>query len=568
LSRLRPQSVVILGGTAAISNAVATLLTKYTSGPVTRLAGADRYATAVAISVASYPMASSSVYLATGVDFPDALAGSVAAALAPAPLLLVPGSCVPPVVVSEIGRLNPASIVILGGEAAVGPAVSSLAPCAPAQTGCVFANGAPPAFCDTFGAPAGTGNRSGDLNGAVWGVSRLTGFQNFSSPANGWGTSSLNPCGEASTAAPHDVQVCNGEVHDSVNDEGNVTSLAMYPKQPFDFANRTGRIVFDVSNDSAGGHTTWPELWVTDQPVPTPFAHLGSLLSLPRNGFGVRFAACTNNLVCSPDGTSSGSVGVDSAIVVNNYVANDNAASGNLALNGLDSVSEPAPGQLNHYEVDVSQNQIDVYGTDAFVPGQARPPLKHLAVIPNAGLTFTRGLVWIEDAHYNANKICEFQPGYACQRNHTFSWGNFGFDGPVLPQDRAFDVPDNNAPSSAAAETDLGYYIGPSSSRNLSTLPVDSTSIAKATGALLTFGFFDTNEPIPLNISVNGHQLSVPWPYPDTTGYTDRTLGVPVPLADVQTGANTITFSTGASNAMNVMNVDLIMVGGGGVVMP
>src|SRR5258708_233923 len=32
-----------------------------------------------------------------------------------------------------------------------------------------------PAFCDTFDAPAGTGNRSGDLNGTIWGASRTSG---------------------------------------------------------------------------------------------------------------------------------------------------------------------------------------------------------------------------------------------------------------------------------------------------------------------------------------------------------------------------------------------------------
>ena len=54
---------------------------------------------------------------------------------------------------------------------------SVLAATAGAQTsapsGCTFlgAPGAVPAFCDTFDQPAGTGNRSGDLNGAVWGVS-------------------------------------------------------------------------------------------------------------------------------------------------------------------------------------------------------------------------------------------------------------------------------------------------------------------------------------------------------------------------------------------------------------
>jgi putative cell wall-binding protein len=96
LTRLHPKSIVILGGLAAVSKAVATQLAGFTTGPVTRVAGADPYATAVAISQASFPGSAASVYLATGANFPDALAGGVAAALAPGPLLLVLAACIPP----------------------------------------------------------------------------------------------------------------------------------------------------------------------------------------------------------------------------------------------------------------------------------------------------------------------------------------------------------------------------------------------------------------------------------------------------------------------------------------
>jgi putative cell wall-binding protein len=129
LTRLRPQSIVILGGVNTVSEKIAGLLAAYTSGAVSRLAGDDRYGTAVALSQQTYPTGSSTLFLATGLDFADALGGGVAAALAPAPLLLVPGTCVPPVVGAEIDRLVPARIVILGGELAVGTGVESLTPC-------------------------------------------------------------------------------------------------------------------------------------------------------------------------------------------------------------------------------------------------------------------------------------------------------------------------------------------------------------------------------------------------------------------------------------------------------
>jgi putative cell wall-binding protein len=131
LARLHAGRIVILGGTAVVSDAVASQLAAYTAGTVTRLAGADRYATAVAVSEASFPTTATAVYLATGLDFPDALAGGVAAALAPGPLLLVPGSCIPAAVSGEITRLGPSAVYLLGGTAALGPEVDTLAPCGP-----------------------------------------------------------------------------------------------------------------------------------------------------------------------------------------------------------------------------------------------------------------------------------------------------------------------------------------------------------------------------------------------------------------------------------------------------
>ena len=55
LQRLHPDRIYIAGGTGVISAAVESRLAAY--GPVTRLAGSDRYATAAAISNAVFPVA-------------------------------------------------------------------------------------------------------------------------------------------------------------------------------------------------------------------------------------------------------------------------------------------------------------------------------------------------------------------------------------------------------------------------------------------------------------------------------------------------------------------------------
>lgn len=106
-------------------NAVATPI-------VSRVSGADRYGTAVAVSQKGYPAGATTVFVATGTDYPDALAAAPAAARSGAPLLLTLPDALPESVRGEIARLKPTTIRVLGGEKAVSPAVvqalSTIAP--------------------------------------------------------------------------------------------------------------------------------------------------------------------------------------------------------------------------------------------------------------------------------------------------------------------------------------------------------------------------------------------------------------------------------------------------------
>ncbi len=88
-----------------------------------RLAGGDRYATAAAIARHGFPTSVSDVYVATGTGFPDALAGTAAAATRSGPVLLVGTDHVPDVVQVEIDRLSPTRIWVLGGPAAISDTV-------------------------------------------------------------------------------------------------------------------------------------------------------------------------------------------------------------------------------------------------------------------------------------------------------------------------------------------------------------------------------------------------------------------------------------------------------------
>lgn len=123
LVRLRPGRIAVLGGPAAISDAVVEQLQALTVGSVTRMAGADRYATAAAIALDRFDGPIDTVFVATGTVFADALAGGPAAALHEAPVLLVDPDAIPEDTARALTALDPRRIVVFGGSTAVSDAV-------------------------------------------------------------------------------------------------------------------------------------------------------------------------------------------------------------------------------------------------------------------------------------------------------------------------------------------------------------------------------------------------------------------------------------------------------------
>jgi hypothetical protein len=95
---------------------------------VDRNAGGNRYATAIAINADEFDSAST-VYLATGSGYADALAGAALAGRDGAPLFASLQNCVPQGVLAAIDNLGASSVVLLGGTGVLGPGVQSLVPC-------------------------------------------------------------------------------------------------------------------------------------------------------------------------------------------------------------------------------------------------------------------------------------------------------------------------------------------------------------------------------------------------------------------------------------------------------
>ena len=90
---------------------------------VDRVAGADRYESAVKVSQNSYERRAETVVIATGANYPDALSAGPAAARLGGPLLLTATDTLYPAVKSEIQRLGPERIVVVGGANSISPSV-------------------------------------------------------------------------------------------------------------------------------------------------------------------------------------------------------------------------------------------------------------------------------------------------------------------------------------------------------------------------------------------------------------------------------------------------------------
>lgn len=111
-------------GTAG-GNAQVTVKRHSLPSTVDRISGGNRYETAVAISQNAFPSGAPVVYVALGLNYPDALSAAPAAVKEGGPLLLTEGNRLTPVVKAEIQRLDPEKIVVVGGSGVVGPAVFS-----------------------------------------------------------------------------------------------------------------------------------------------------------------------------------------------------------------------------------------------------------------------------------------------------------------------------------------------------------------------------------------------------------------------------------------------------------
>src|SRR6186713_1036317 len=166
------------------------------------------------------------------------------------------------------------------------------------EPGCGFETAA---FCDTFGAPATKRSRGGELDGVFWSGSR-TFSQLSTTRALGVGMALIPGCRPdlADKVWPdQDALICEPTADLQSKHLLVATAAQFYGqnsyriRQPFDFAGRTGRIVFDASTDPMNPLNGWISLAITEDAMSAPGYSIvdndeGSII--PRNALEVHFA--------------------------------------------------------------------------------------------------------------------------------------------------------------------------------------------------------------------------------------------------------------------------------------
>jgi putative cell wall-binding protein len=129
LERLRPQRVVVVGGENSVSSAVEAQVRELPSAPVVnRVTGQDRFATSRELAADSFAEGSVDVaFIATGLNFPDALAAGSPAGLLGAPIILVNGrqTSLDAATRDTLEQLGVTQVFVIGGPPSVSVEIES-----------------------------------------------------------------------------------------------------------------------------------------------------------------------------------------------------------------------------------------------------------------------------------------------------------------------------------------------------------------------------------------------------------------------------------------------------------
>ena len=129
----KAQAIRVVGGKGAVSDSIYLGFAKYFD--TARISGSSRYETNTAVNAyvtTSSGTAPTTVWVATGKNFPDALSSAVPAGNSEHRLVLSDGTCIPKPVVSEWITGSSATVKevnLVGGSGVLGESVAALSEC-------------------------------------------------------------------------------------------------------------------------------------------------------------------------------------------------------------------------------------------------------------------------------------------------------------------------------------------------------------------------------------------------------------------------------------------------------
>jgi hypothetical protein len=454
-----------------------------------------------------------------------------------------------------------------GGANAGGNAGGSAGPpsYAPGGPGCGLDHAA---FCDTFDAPSRPGSRAGELDPSKWSAARMCdiGGPTADDRAVAIHSAKLPKCrGDLPTQVVPDQDALICDPSDTV--QGNhlmvVVAAQNYGqnsyriRQPFDFADRTGTVVFDAEGANVG-LLGWVSVEITEDPTPAPSFTLQQNLengAVPRNGLEIQLG-----LNCS-----GACVGIMDMLEYDDFAQT-------VVYDGAQrNLSVPAStGKLNHFQVKLSTKHVDVYATPASSDGKtfAAPVLIGSADLK---LGFSRGYVHMTTHNHATMKYSNDTVDAWVAR-----WDNVGFDGPAMVGAyREYSIPDSLSKTSSGM-INVAYRLTDASKGPAQVLTFDKVDLTNVTGARLAlenWSYHAAGSPAPttyaLNYRLNGHgwharpltagelQMMTTLPNAGT-----RSVMVDVDVAELVSGKNTLELTTtnAAPEAVPVaLNIDLVL---------
>lgn len=424
------------------------------------------------------------------------------------------------------------------------------------------------AFCEDFERPA-PGGRGGDLDEQRWAFSRWG--HDFGSMFQRNPASQLSElvwdgvtypveypatlCGEGfeNVLPPDDVVICDGpspsggtsrQLNEVFHDAGDFGFNSMRIRQPFDFSDRSGKIVWEVDakiNPVNIGHGWWFEMWITPDPAPMPYHGAPTVMAYPRKGIGLALQFAKG---CEQTETKWQNM-LETVHIVEDYhvlrTIHDFEPWGQCF--------EVADGELNRFELEISRDSFTFRASN-----RGQPDLTYEVSADGLDLSFERGYVHFQHAQYNAHK-----DGYATPVQ-TFRWDNIGFDGPVLGIPRSYESLDEYPELGAGVS--IGYNLSNGETATLHFDEVDLQGATRATLGVSLMASFGQTLEYRLNDGA-WHEFEIPLTGEETVEEpltALRALSFEIPLEELLEGENSMQFRIGPSSWVEgIGNVELLV---------